>query len=66
MPFREALDHLKNMYRIPSDKIIAQKELEDAKRHLLAAEAALEDAEEQVKKYAARVNRLYRYVVSQG
>lgn len=49
-------------FRKPSAEVMAQRELEDAKRQLLEAQAAQEYADAMVVYHAARIKRLNGYL----
>lgn len=52
------LDHLKH----PSAEVLAQKELEEARRELLSAESAAEYAQQMAAYHAARIARLTAFI----
>lgn len=52
------LKQLTEPFRKPSAEILAQRELEDAKRELLAAQAGLEYAAAMVDYHTSRIQRL--------
>jgi len=54
---------IKRLFAKPSAQVIAQEELEDAKREQLAALNACDFYEAQAKYQAARIARLARYLV---
>lgn len=60
--FRELFE----MFRKPSAAVLAQRELEEAQRELLAAHSAQEYARRMADYHSDRIKRLSTYVVAQG
>lgn len=56
------LKDLIDTFRKPSARVIAQRELEDAKRELLQAQTAAEYATRLAQYHADRIHRLSAYV----
>jgi len=56
---------LVQIFRTPSAAILAQRELEEAKRQLLAARSAAEFATQMSQYHATRIIRLTLYIKSQ-
>ena len=54
----EFISRLRALFAPPSAAILAVRQLEDAKRHLLEAYAYREEAEAYVQKYETRIRRL--------
>ena len=52
-------------FRKPSAEIIAQAELEEARRQLLAAQSGAEFAAQMVTYHAKRIDRLQKYLQAQ-
>jgi hypothetical protein len=57
---------LTELFRKPSAEILAQRELEDAKRELLAAQAGLEYCTAMVDYHVSRIQRLSAMVKEGG
>lgn len=51
-----------NAFSIPDPAVIAQRELQEAKRSLLQAQSAHEYAESLARYHAARIQRLTQYL----
>ena len=54
----EWLSNIRKIFQPPSAEVLMVRQLEDAKRNLLAAHAYREDAEAMVMQYTARIKRL--------
>jgi adenine-specific DNA methylase len=51
-----------NYFKQPSAEVLAQRELEDARRELLSAESAAEYAQQMAAYHAARIARLTAFI----
>jgi hypothetical protein len=56
------INELKKMWATPSAEVLAQKELEEAKRKLLEAQTSREYADSMVKFREAQIKRLTAYI----
>lgn len=54
----EWVNNIRKIFQPPSAEVLMVRQLEDAKRNLLAAHSYREDAESMVAKYTERVARL--------
>ena len=57
---------LRNIYLLPSARVLAIKELEDSKRKLLEMESAFDYAQNMCNYYKSKINRLSVYVKKEG
>ena len=58
----DTLKTMLEMFRKPSAKVIAQRELEDAQREYLVAQSTTEYAKQMAQYHADRVKRLQAYI----
>jgi hypothetical protein len=60
------INFLRSIYLLPSARVLAIKELEDAKRKLLEMESTFDYAQSMCSYYKIKINRLSLYIRKEG